>query len=104
MNSISERRLTMIVFRAIGILTILIGLILTTYTIIQLMAVSSLTSNMPRGMNLNVKGTIGNIKGWAIVAQLSVSAWGAATYKLAGWLSGVVVPETAGVGTVGSDS
>ena len=94
MNSIFEKRLTMIVFRAVGILTILIGLILNTYTIIQLLAISSLTSNMPRGMNVQIKGPIGNIKGWAIVARLSVSAWGFAVYGLANWLSGVIVPET----------
>ena len=94
MNSIFEKRLTMIAFRAIGILTILIGLILTTHTIIQLMAIRTLTSNIPRGMNVQIKGTIGNIKGWAIVARLSVSAWGFAVYGLANWLSGVIVPET----------
>ncbi|MCP4609237.1 MAG: hypothetical protein GY845_11040 [Planctomycetes bacterium] len=90
MNSISEKRLTMIAFRAIGILTILIGLILTTHAIIQFMAVT----NMSRGLNINIKGTIGNIKGWAIVAQLSVSAWGFAVYKLANWFSGIIVTET----------
>ncbi|MCP4614611.1 MAG: hypothetical protein GY845_38520 [Planctomycetes bacterium] len=94
MNSISEKRLTMIAFRAIGILTILIGLMLTTHTIIQFIAVSSLASNWPRGLNINIKGTIGNMKGWAIVAQLSVSAWGFAVYKLANWLSGIIVKET----------
>jgi len=104
MSSISEKRLTMIVFRAIGILTILIGLILTTYTIIQLMAIRSLTSNIPRGLNVNIKGTVGNIRGWAIIAQLSVSAWGFAVYKLANWLSGVILPETEGTDIASPDS
>jgi hypothetical protein len=104
MNNIAEKRLTMIVFRALGILTILIGLILTTYTIIQLMAMSSLTSNLPRGMNVNIKGTIANMKGWAIFAQLSISVWGFAIYKLASWLSGFIVSETTGIGTANPDA
>lgn len=93
MNSISEKRLTAMVFRSFGILTILIGLILSTQTIIQLMAVSSLATNMPRGMNVNIKGAAGSIKGWAIVAQLSVAVWGFVMFKLADWISGIIVPE-----------
>ncbi len=86
-----EKYIIAVVFRAIGILTILIGFILATYTIIQLFAISSLTSKMPRGMNVSIKGAIGDMKGWSIAAQLSISAWGFVLCKLANWFSGLVV-------------
>ena len=83
----------MILLRVAGILTVLIGLILTTYTILQLIAINSVTGNLPRGMNVNIKGTLGSMRGWAVVAQLSIVAWGVALYKLAGWLSEIIVGE-----------
>ncbi len=91
MDDMPEKRITVIVLRAVGVLIILLGFILTTHTIIQLMFISSFRSNIPGGMNLNVKGMIGSIQGWAIVGQLSISAWGFALYILAGWVSDFIV-------------
>ena len=104
MNTTSERRLTIIAIRAAGILIVLIGLILTTSTVISLMAVSSLTSNIPRGMNVNIKGPVGSMGAWAILGQLSVSAWGAAVYLSANWLSSFILPETTVTTAASSDS
>jgi hypothetical protein len=95
MDKLSEQRSILIVFRVAGILTVLVGLILTTHTILQLVAVNSVTGNLPRGMNVNIKGTLGSMRGWAVVAQLSTVAWGVALYKLAGWLSKTIVGEAA---------
>lgn len=94
MNATCDKRLTIMTFRAIGILIILIGLILTTHTIISLMAVSSLKSNMPGGMNISIKGPVGSMGAWAILAQLSISAWGAAVFVLADRLAAFILPET----------
>ncbi len=95
MDRLSEQRSILIMLRVAGILTILIGLILTTHTILQLVALNSVTGNLPRGMNVNIKGTLGSMRGWAIVAHLSIVAWGGVLYKLAGWLSGAIVGEAA---------
>ena len=95
MDRTSEQRSILIVLRVAGILRVLIGLILTTHTILQLMAVNSIASNLPRGMNVNIKGTMASMRGWAVVAQLSVVAWGVVLYKLAGWLSDIIVGEAA---------
>jgi len=99
MNSTSEKRFAIIAFRALGILIILTGLILTTLTIIGLMAVSSLTSNVPRGVNVNIKGPAASMGAWAIVARLFVIAWGAVVYTLADWLSGLILPDSTAAAT-----
>mgnify|MGYP001148831840 CR=1 FL=1 len=104
MNTAAEKRLTIIAFRAVGILIILIGLILTTHTIISLMAVSSLKSNMPGGMNINIKGPVGTMGAWAILAQLFTSAWGAAVFVLAERLAGFILPETTQTAATTPDS
>jgi hypothetical protein len=91
MDRLSEQRSVLIVLRVVGILTVLIGLMLTTHTILQLMAVNSVMRNPPRGMNVNIKGLLGSIRGWAVVAQLSIVVWGVALYKLASWLSETIV-------------
>ena len=93
MDRVSERRSILIVLRVAAILTVFIGLILTTLTILQLMAVGSISSNMPQGMNVNVKGTLGAMRGWAIVAQLSIVAWGVVLYKIADSLSVMIAGE-----------
>ena len=95
MDRLSEQRSILIVLRVAGILTVLIGLILTTYTILQLVAINSVMRNPPRGLNVNIKGTLGSMRGWAVVAQLSIVAWGVVLYKLAGWLSETIVGEAA---------
>ena len=95
MDRLSEQRSVLIVLRIAGILTILIGLILTTNTILQLVAVNSVMGNIPRGMNVNIKGTLGSMRGWAVLAQLLIVAWGVALYKLAGWLSEAIVGKAA---------
>lgn len=104
MNTTSERRLTMIAVRAAGILIVLIGLILTTSTIISLIGVSSLKFNMPGGMSISIKGSMGNMGAWAILAQLSTAAWGAAVFVLADRLAAFIVPETKQTATAGPDS
>lgn len=104
MDATSEKRLTVIGFRAVGILVVLIGLILATTTIISLIAVSSLKSNIPAGMNINIKGPVGTMGVWAILAQISISAWGAAVYFLADRLSDLILSETTGSPTIAANS
>jgi hypothetical protein len=102
MNDIFEKRFVTIILRIIGILTVLVGLILTTHTIIQLLAISSLATNLPRGMNVNIKGTLGNMHGWAVLAHLFIIAWGVVFYKLADWLSGIIMGENQHEGSSGN--
>jgi hypothetical protein len=83
MNRDDEQRIVMIVLRVAGILTVLIGLILTTQTIIELIMVHSAASDLPRGMNVNLKGPVGKMGAWAIIGRLFICAWGAVLYALA---------------------
>jgi hypothetical protein len=93
MDRNDEQRIVTIVLRCAGILTVVIGLILTTQTVLALIAASSAAANLPRGMNVSLRGSVGKMGGWAIVAQLSISVWGAVLYGLAQSLAGAIVGE-----------
>lgn len=67
---------TGIILRLAGVLTILVGCILTTQTIIQLMAGRSTMSHLPAGLSINLQGAVGRIGNWAIVSQVAIVAWG----------------------------
>lgn len=77
MDRESREQISGIILRLAGVLTILVGCILTTQTIIQLIAGRSAMSNLPPGMSVNIQGAIGRVGGWAIVGQLAIVAWGA---------------------------
>jgi hypothetical protein len=91
MDQRNEQHILTIVLRGVGIVTVLIGLILTTQTVIGLLAARSATANLPPGMNINISGSVGRMQGWAIVAQLSICVWGAVLWALARPLAGGIV-------------
>lgn len=96
MDRAGEQRMVLMVLRGVGILTVFIGLILATQTIFAVIAAHSATANVPRGMNISLSGPVAKMQGWAIAARLSVSAWGAALYALAGALAGAIVADGPG--------
>lgn len=57
--------ITTIILRLVGVLTIFIGLIMTTQLAIQLIAENSAMSGFPEGlppgMNINIKGVAGRM-------------------------------------------
>jgi hypothetical protein len=69
-----------IFLRLVGVLTIFIGLIWTSETVLQLLAARAATSSfregMPPGMSVNLKGAAGRMGGWAVGARLAVVIWG----------------------------
>ncbi len=93
MNRQDEQHIVTVVLRGVGILVVLIGLILTTQTILGLIAASSARSNLPAGMNIDIKGTLGKMGAWAIVARLSISVWGAVLYALAQTIAAALISE-----------
>jgi len=77
-----------IVLRVAGVLTIFIGLILTTHVVVQLIAAHSAMSGfpggqLPQGMTVNIKGAAGRAGNWAIFGQVTTSLWGGLLVALA---------------------
>ncbi|MBN1360468.1 MAG: hypothetical protein JW993_07745 [Sedimentisphaerales bacterium] len=93
MNPRDERHIVTIVLRCAAILTILVGLILVTQTIVSLIAASSASSNLPPGVNVNFKGTVGKIGAWAIIGQVLICVWGAILFAFARPLADAVVAD-----------
>lgn len=87
MEQTSIERVTAVVLRIAGVLTILVGLILVTHTVLQLIAAHSAASGLPRGlppgMTVNVKGAVGRVGFWAIAGQIMTIVWGALLIRLA---------------------
>ncbi len=80
MDQKTVEHLTTIALRLIGVATILIGLIITTLTIFQLIAAQSAISGfpqgMPPGMSINLKGALGRVGYWALAGQVAIVVWG----------------------------
>jgi len=87
MEQKSIEHVTTIILRLAGVLTIFIGLILTTHTILQLIATHSATSGFPQGlpggMSVSIKGAVGRVGHWAVIAQLAIIGWGGLLVALA---------------------
>jgi hypothetical protein len=87
MEQKSIERIVTVVLRFLGVLTIFIGLILTTHTVFQLIAAHSVTSGFPQGlppgMNVTLKGAAGRAGTWAVAAQIAVIVWGGLLVALA---------------------
>jgi hypothetical protein len=79
MEQKSVERVVTVVLRFLGVLTIFIGLILTSNAILQLLAAHSVTSGMglPPGMNVTLQGAAGRLGNWTVVARIAVIVWGA---------------------------
>lgn len=81
MEQKSIERVTTIALRTAGVLTILIGLILTTHTVLQLIAAHSAASGLPQGlppgMRVNLTGAVGRVGYWAVAGQITIIIWGA---------------------------
>lgn len=80
MDQETVKNLTTVTLRLIGVITILVGLILTTLALFQIMAAFSATSGfpqgLPRGMSIEMKGAFGRMGYWAVLSHLTVVAWG----------------------------
>ena len=94
MEQKSIEHMTTVALRFVGVLTIFIGLILVTQTILQLLAAHSVTSGfpqgLPHGMTVSVKGAAGRVGIWAIAAHGMVLVWG-------GLLVGLASPVARGI-------
>ncbi|MBL37098.1 MAG: hypothetical protein CMP07_01695 [Xanthomonadales bacterium] len=80
MDQETVRNLTTVALRLIGVITILVGLILTTMVFFQVMAALSAASGfpqeLPRGMTMEIKGAFGRMGYWAVLSFLTIVAWG----------------------------
>lgn len=80
MDQETVRNLTTLILRLIGVITILVGLILTTLAFFQIMAAFSAASgfpqDLPRGVSVELKGAFGRMGYWAVLSNLTVVAWG----------------------------
>jgi hypothetical protein len=97
MEQKSIEHVTTVVLRFAGVLTIFIGLILTTHTILQLIAAHSATSGfpqgLPQGMTVSIKGLAGRMGQWAVAAQVAVVAWGSLLVALARPIAKAIAQE-----------
>jgi hypothetical protein len=93
----SIERVVTVVLRFLGVLTIFIGLILTSNTIFQLIAAHSVTSGfphgLPAGMNVTLQGAAGRAGGWAVAARIAVIGWGALLVAMASPLARSIARE-----------
>ncbi|MCP4711245.1 MAG: hypothetical protein GY869_21710 [Planctomycetes bacterium] len=80
MDQKAIEHLTTIALRFVGVLIVFIGLILTTHTILQLVAAQAAASGLPQGyppgMSINVKGVLGTAGNWAIACTAAIVVWG----------------------------
>ena len=93
MDRPDERRVVIIVLRCVAVVTVLIGLILTTQTVVTVIGVRSASTDLPGGLNVSFKGAVGKAQGWSVVAQLSVCAWGLVLFALARPLADAIVSD-----------
>ena len=75
MEQKSMKHIITVILRLVGVLTIFIGLIMTTQMIIQLVATNSVISGFI-GMSVNGKRATGHIVNWMIAGHFSIVAWG----------------------------
>lgn len=80
MDQETVKNLTTLTLRLIGVITILVGLILTTLAFFQIMAALSAASgfpqDLPRGVSVELKGAFGRMGYWAVLSYLTIVAWG----------------------------
>lgn len=80
MDQETVRNLTTVTLRLIGVITILVGLILTTLAFFQIMAAFSVAAgfpqDLPRGVSVELKGAFGRMGYWEVLSYLTVVAWG----------------------------
>ena len=92
----AERWVT-VVLRVVGVLTVFVGAILITQTIIQLISVhwgsSGLPQGLPPGMSISLKGTAGRMGAWAIAGLVAVMAWGGLLARVSKPIAGLIASE-----------
>jgi hypothetical protein len=97
MEQKSTEQITMIVLRVAGVLTAFVGLVMTTQTIIQLVAARSAMSDLPGalppGMTVNIQGAAERMANWAIVYPIAVILWGALLIALARLVAQAITKE-----------
>lgn len=75
MEQTTMKHIITVILRLVGVLTIFIGLIMTTQMIIRLVATNSVMSGFI-GISVNGKRTAGHIANWTIAGHVSIVAWG----------------------------
>ncbi len=99
MEQKSVYQVTVIVLRLIGVLTMFIGLVFATQTIIELIALacvkSGLDARMPAKMNVSLTGTASTLGIWSIVYQIATIVWGRILYVSARSIARRITDESA---------
>ncbi|MBN1817390.1 MAG: hypothetical protein JW828_08515 [Sedimentisphaerales bacterium] len=76
MNKATLQPVVIVVLRIIGVLTIFFGLLMVVHMLFAQAAVKSAGTDMPMGMNINIKSPMNTIGGWGIAAYFMTSLFG----------------------------
>lgn len=93
MDQQAQQQIVIRLLRTVSVIAVFVGCILASQTLIATIAAMSATSNLPRGMNVQFKGTFGNLTIWAIIAQLATVGWGLALFAFARPIASLIVED-----------
>jgi len=68
--------------RLIAVTTVLVGVILTTMTLLSLLGINGAIQSSTQGMQIQVSYPVGEMGFFAVLADLAIVAWGLAFYRM----------------------
>lgn len=68
------------ILRLIAVTTILVGVVLTTMTLVALLGASSAMAGVPPGMEVKMSGMVADMGMHVVVAHALIAAWGVVLY------------------------
>ena len=90
--SLHERRHCSFLLRLIAVVTVLVGAILTTMTLVNLLGVSrTIEGAAAAGVHIEDTGIVGEIGSYALLAHGSIVVWGGLLYLVSPRLAACVV-------------
>lgn len=79
------------ILRLIAVVTVLVGAVLTTVTLVSLFGVSSTIQGAAQGVHVQMTGMVAEMGFYLVLAHASIVAWGASLYLLSPRLARYIV-------------
>lgn len=70
------------ILRLIAVVTILVGAVLMSATLVGILGTGSTVRGAPEGMQVKVTGMVAEMGGYAVLSQALIAAWGVLLYFL----------------------
>jgi hypothetical protein len=78
------------VLRIVAVITMLIGVTLTTTTAISVIGAKRVVQNAPHGLNVRMTGVVGEAGNFAIFAHATIIGWGIAFFVSSSILARII--------------